>query len=224
MTAALVQLARDLGGPILAIDASTRQASVATVDLIPDEVEELEPDATALPSESLAECVAGVFERAGASPGALSAIVVGLGPGSFTGLRVGLALVKGIAMGAQIPVYGVSSFALLAASRPGERVQILVDAQRQEVYAAVYDVDARGFARAIVEEHTTTPEAWAGDSAAAVTLGDFGDATPATPRALAGIYLCEDRLRRGDADDLNRLAPRYLKVSEAERNLGLVRG
>lgn len=215
-----MRLAQDLGGPILAVDASTPNASVAAVAVRPGQVEEFEPDATALPSESLAACVAGLFEAAPTSPDALSAIVVGLGPGSFTGLRVALAFVKGIAMGAEIPVYGVSSFALLAAARPGERVEILVDAQRRELYAGVYEVDGDGVPKSIVKEHLTALDRWTRDRSATITLGDVEDAVRAVPRALAGIALCEERIRRGEADPLDALVPRYLKVSEAERNLG----
>lgn len=214
-----LEVARFTHRPLIALDASTAQASVATVGFVPGEIRELEPDAGAMPSESLAACVAGEFERADRSASEIGALVVGLGPGSFTGLRVGLALVKGLAVGAQLPIFGVSSFALMAARFPNERVEFRMNAQRQELYAAVYSVDSQGWPTPIVFEHTTTLERWTPDPAATRIVGDLADAERVVPRALAGIALCAERIFSHDSDDVHTLAPRYLKVSEAERNL-----
>ena len=72
--------------------------------------------AASLPSERLVACLAAMLRRQGLVPGDLAGLVVGLGPGSFTGLRVGLATAKGLCLGADLPIYGISSLALLAAS------------------------------------------------------------------------------------------------------------
>lgn len=216
----LNRLCDALGGPILSIDASTSRASVATVGFRPGLIEELEPDAQALPSESLAACVAEIFAHRSKAPSELSAFVVGLGPGSFTGLRVALALVKGLAYGGRVPVYGVSSLALLAARRPGAEFEIRIDAQQAEIYAAAYRTDSDGLPSALLADRLTTLEQWTH------TLADAGferlprlDETGLVPRALIGVMLAESRLRRRDPDELETLAPRYLKGSEAERAL-----
>ena len=94
-------------------------------------------------TEWLAPLVAEALAQAGAAPTDLQRVVVGTGPGPFTGLRVGLvtAVTMGHALG--IPVAGVSSLDALAAASPvaGE-VLVATDARRKEVYAARYAVDA----------------------------------------------------------------------------------
>jgi tRNA threonylcarbamoyladenosine biosynthesis protein TsaB len=72
--------------------------------------------------------------------GKLALIAVGIGPGSFTGLRVGLATAKGLALGTGIPLRGVSSLQALAyrVSQPGEHVITMIDAGKGEVCAAVF--------------------------------------------------------------------------------------
>ena len=85
---------------------------------------------------SLAELVA----ELGGTPRDLTAIVVGLGPGSYTGLRVGAATGIGLARGVGAALFGVPSLEALAfaALRPGELAQVLLDARSGELYFASY--------------------------------------------------------------------------------------
>jgi tRNA threonylcarbamoyl adenosine modification protein YeaZ len=72
----------------------------------------------------------------------LDRIAVGVGPGSFTGLRVGIALAKGIALGADVPLFGVGSLLAMAHAAPRSVAGLrcpLLDARRSEIFAAVYD-------------------------------------------------------------------------------------
>jgi tRNA threonylcarbamoyladenosine biosynthesis protein TsaB len=74
-----------------------------------------------------------VLARAGCTPQDLARIVAGCGPGSFTGLRIGIATARGLALGLGVPCAGVSTLAALAAGAPG--AVALIDARRGEVFA-----------------------------------------------------------------------------------------
>ena len=91
--------------------------------------------------EMLAPGIADVLAQAGATSRDVTAIAVGVGPGPFTGLRVGLVTARTMALALQIPVYGVCTLDVLAAEAmdAGHDVfQIATDARRKEVYLASY--------------------------------------------------------------------------------------
>jgi len=73
-----------------------------------------------------------LLEEAGATPRELDALAVGVGPGSFTGVRMGLAVARGLALSLDIPVAGVSTLHALAAGAPD--AVALVDAKRHELF------------------------------------------------------------------------------------------
>jgi tRNA threonylcarbamoyladenosine biosynthesis protein TsaB len=167
---------------------------------------------------------------------------VGLGPGSFTGLRIGIASWKGLAYGNRRPIAGASSLAALAlganpGAAPGALLVPLLDARKGEVYAGFYRPAGSGLeavapdavlpAAALAERL----EALAGDGARPVLFGEglsayperlaafatLGDA-PSTPPALAVARLCAAALSgaRYDAAHLFALEPHYVRLSEAE--------
>lgn len=93
-------------------------------------------------STRLLPLAAGLLDRAGLDWGELELIASGIGPGTFTGLRIGLASARGLAHSLQIPTSGVSSLAVLAwpATQTGQkRVLATLDARRGEVFVAAYD-------------------------------------------------------------------------------------
>ena len=81
---------------------------------------------------TLLEDVDALLRQGGARPGDLDALAVGVGPGSFTGVRVGLATARGLALALDLPIAGVSTLAALAAGAPGATP--VIDARRREVF------------------------------------------------------------------------------------------
>lgn len=130
---------------VLGIETSARRGSVALVEAgrLVRAASHAEPNAHA---ERTLPLVEQVLAEAGWTRSSLDRVVVGIGPGSFTGLRIGIALGQGIALGLGIPVVGVGSLRAMAAAVPaghaGLRVPLL-DARRNELFAAVYDEAGR---------------------------------------------------------------------------------
>jgi len=91
-------------------------------------------------SERLFDAFDHGLSMAGWARGALEAIAVGIGPGSFTGLRVGVATAQGLAFALGCPLYGVNSLDAMALSAPAgpARLAICVDARKQELYVGTY--------------------------------------------------------------------------------------
>ena len=111
---------------ILAFDTATR---VATSALVRDGEALGERASRAI---SVLEDADRLLHDAGLKPPELDALVVGTGPGSFTGLRMGLAAARGLAFALDIPVAGVSTLEALAAGSPGSVA--VIDAGRREVF------------------------------------------------------------------------------------------
>lgn len=98
-------------------------------------------DTPKLHASTLAPFCADVLAEAGITASDCSAVAVSGGPGSYTGLRVGVSTAKGICFGAGIPLIGVDTLRILALSAEGsfDRIVAMIDARRMEVYAAVFD-------------------------------------------------------------------------------------
>lgn len=220
---------------ILGVDTASRSASVAVV-----EEAELLSEITVCTGEThtrhLMEMIRTALDISGTPVETLDGIAVTRGPGSFTGLRIGLATVKGLAEASGKPVAGVESLEALAlaAACPGLLVLPLLDARRGEVYCRPYrlsenGLEARGPARVLPPEKALLgidePCLFVGDGAvlyrAMITqalggLARFAHRTADRIRASAVAWLGMERLRRGEEDDLIGLAPDYMRKSEAE--------
>ncbi|CAN5324079.1 tRNA (adenosine(37)-N6)-threonylcarbamoyltransferase complex dimerization subunit type 1 TsaB [soil metagenome] len=132
---------------VLALDAATSSVVVGLVELggSVDVVAEIRAEGPARHSETLTPAIRSALGGAGVPPGALGAVVVGVGPGPFTGLRVGLVTAAAVGDALDVPVYGVCSLDGIALGLPPGEVGTLVvtDARRREVYWAAYDRDGR---------------------------------------------------------------------------------
>jgi len=102
---------------LLALDTSTRTVGVALYDGV-QVVSEVMWHSRDFHTVELAPAVAEILEKSVLGPRDLQAIAVALGPGSFTGLRIGLALAKGLALARRLPIVGVPSLDILAFSQP----------------------------------------------------------------------------------------------------------
>jgi tRNA threonylcarbamoyladenosine biosynthesis protein TsaB len=212
---------------LLGIDTATLTAGIAVVD--DDRVlAEVRHD-SASRSADLLVAIDAVCRTAGVTPRDLDAIAIGAGPGSFTGLRIGMATAKGIAFAAHRPLWAVSSLAALAwdAQRPDAVVCAALDARRSEVYAGCY----RGTA-ALAPERVIAPGellAWATELAAGAPLRFAGDALAAYPAPLAacaggwlaprtpsGSAVAALARAGAHADITTSGAPTYIRPSEAE--------
>lgn len=158
---------------------------------------------------------------------------VAIGPGSFSGTRVGLATIKGMALALAKPVAGISSLDILAwqALKDGECGAPVIDARRGEIYTAFYrrsgeDVMLISGPMLIKSgeflEHSQKVGCsllLCGDS----VVDDIVESMPNlvrspvnAPSAAACALLACERIRRGDADDLHLLTPLYIRRSDAE--------
>lgn len=129
---------------VLALDSSTPRVTVALADVAAGGsttvVAEHADDAGNRHGELLAPAIDAVLASAGAKPADLGAIACGLGPGPFTGLRVGIVTAASLADALRVPAYGVCSLDAIAASHDrAEALLVVTDARRKQVYWARYD-------------------------------------------------------------------------------------
>ncbi|CAA9211200.1 MAG: tRNA threonylcarbamoyladenosine biosynthesis protein TsaB [uncultured Blastococcus sp.] len=160
-------------------------------------------------AELLTPAITGVLADAGLAMGDLDAIVTGLGPGPFTGLRVGVVTAAAVADARGLPVYGVCS---LDAIGSGERT-VVTDARRKEVYWAAYDHGgARVAGPGVVRpEELARPGPFVGDP---VFEGRLGADVAAAEVTTAGLVrAAEPQLI--DPSSAGALVPLYLRRPDA---------
>jgi tRNA threonylcarbamoyladenosine biosynthesis protein TsaB len=219
---------------ILAFDTSTPCARVAVLSPEGDGRATAEKVAARHSSNLLRLCDE-VLRATGVTVSDLAAIACGAGPGSFTGLRVGLAVAKGLALADRIPLVLVSSLDALAADLAslGEAGLVLpcIDAGKGQVYGRLYRATGEAPTPISTDEIALLPEelcrlVQAQAAGAAVVAGGNGAdryldvfrallgpeavrAQIAGPSALAVGRLALARLARGEHDDLETSVPRY---------------
>lgn len=130
----------------LAVDTSTEEVAVGLGNVTYEGVHLLGETNIDVPRASLTHLVPAVMrllDSAGRAMGDVETVVVGRGPGSFTGVRIGVSAAKGMAQGLGVPLHGVNTLDAVAERFVGRRglVGVLGDAMRREVYPALYRLD-----------------------------------------------------------------------------------
>ncbi|MDP2052217.1 MAG: tRNA (adenosine(37)-N6)-threonylcarbamoyltransferase complex dimerization subunit type 1 TsaB [Acidobacteriota bacterium] len=219
---------------ILALDTSTRGGSVAVtrdaelLALVPG-------DAARSHSERLPGEIEAALDQAGLRRGDIDLLAVATGPGAFTGLRIGLAAMQGLAMTLDRPVIGISALDALAAEVEGANlVAPWMDAQRGEVFAMLLDATTgRTLESPLAGDPAAVLLAWRAhlEGRAAVFIGDAtsrdaaliaavgaGQWTTRTPPPLAPALarLAGLRAARGEAGLPHQLTPIYVRRPDVE--------
>ena len=236
-------------GLVLAFDTSTDRCALALgrVDGASVNVEaEADFNATRAALSRLLPAVEELLGEHSLSPSDISAVLVGRGPGSFTGVRIGVSIAKGVAQGLSVPLYGIGSLDAIAWACAGREglLGVVGDAMRSEVYPALFGL-ADGAATRLAPDYVGFPDdvarVWAAEYAdEAITITGnalakhrerfeeaFGDRLeildeslwwPSGAGLLAafGAALAEEE--QGDGDP-GRLLPIYTRLSDAEEAL-----
>lgn len=182
-----------------------------------------------------------VLVAAGLGVEAVEAVAVSIGPGSFTGLRIGLAFAKGLALAGRIPLVAVSTLEALATVAPvppGTRICAALDARRGECWAAFFRRTASGLERLGPDAAIAADVLVRQLEPATVVVGDAPGAHPALfggraellpfdrfhPHGAAVARLGRQRLVRGERDDVGCLEPVYVRPPDAQVSGATARG
>ena len=211
---------------LLAIDTSTEYCSAAL--WLDGEIHTRRTLAGQQHSSLLLPMVDELLREAGMALRQLDGIAYGAGPGSFTGLRIACAVTQGLALGADLPVVGVSTLESIAQQTGAGQVLTVLDARMAEVYWAAYRRDGEGW-QAVSEPQLALPESvavpaggeWVGAGNGFAALGAV-----LRPRLAAALARIDDTLmpdaaamaplaarafERGEGMDAALAAPIYLR-------------
>lgn len=209
---------------LVALEASTRRGSVAARSA--ERTASVVLDGERAHASDLLPAVECALAELGAAPRDLTAVVVGTGPGSFTGLRVTIATAMGLARGTGALVRGVPSIEamLFAELAPGEEACVVQDARAGELYFAHHrrtedDVTAISRPRVVavgVPLEAPRGARLFGDEAGLALAGLEGDATR-VPTATDVLELGAARLARLGGEDPSSIEPLYLRAFAARK-------
>ncbi|GAA2620672.1 tRNA (adenosine(37)-N6)-threonylcarbamoyltransferase complex dimerization subunit type 1 TsaB [Paractinoplanes durhamensis] len=210
---------------VLALDTATPASTAALVEVTAGGLTGISERRTVDPrahGEKLAPEIAAALADAGVRPADLTAIVAGVGPGPYTGLRVGLATAASMGQALGIPTYGVCSLdGLGRAAGPG-RVLVATDARRREVYFATYVDGVRSAGPEVAKPAEVTGQFDRVVGEGGLKYGDlFGvpvEEHLLYPPGAALVALAAERIR--EAAPSEPLTPLYLRRPDAVEPAG----
>lgn len=189
--------------------------------------------------QALVPAIRRVLAAAGLAKGAVDLFAAGTGPGSYTGLRVGIATAKTLAFALGKPLFGVPSFDAIAAAIPPElhrpAVVVAIEARKQHVYVARYAARGGRLEREGEFDIVAPEGVLAGAARPVLLVGDAAEKYPAllagpeivaAPREFGHAHAREvgrialERARRGEKDALEAVLPLYLRASIPEEKRG----
>lgn len=204
----------------LALDASTYRGTVAVLDDARVVVDRSAP-MRGRDAEHLMPAVDQALREARCSVRDVGRLVCGAGPGSFTSLRIAASIAKGIAVGRSIPLYAVSSLALIVGAnvkdgpRGVRRYAAALDAQRGETFVALFEHDA-GVVRAVGAMRVVPADQ-------VLPVAEAENARPVGPELpdgwlphARGAALLESEIEAGGAVDVASWEPLYGRLAEAQ--------
>jgi tRNA threonylcarbamoyladenosine biosynthesis protein TsaB len=220
---------------MLVMDTSTRCAAIG-VGLRSGEVYADKTDGSLKHGRDLIPRIAQVLASSGLEPGKIEAIGVGLGPGSYTGLRVGVTAAKALAYATGAAIFGLDSLEAIAWNAPDSvlRVSVFADAQRGDVYSADFTRTEPGGSLACARTSQIEPiQTWLARLApGTLVMGPGLDypriAGQVPPELMADsgelnypegsrlIALADRECAAGRRENAWLLEPRYLRLSAAE--------
>lgn len=236
-------LAFDTANEVIAIGLGALHSESRTVELVAS----VEAEARRASNTQLLPRIDAALAEAGVSRKQIACVVVGRGPGSFTGVRIAMATAKGVASALEVPLIGVSSLDAVAwnAQADGARgaLAVVADAMRKEVYPVRYTLNEQGIERLeadrVVKVEAAAEELTAAGLSNLLIAGDalrkYADLFDPCGSALAealwtptgrGLLLAlQAAWRAGDADPFDAVAhdpafalPVYTRLSDAEEN------
>lgn len=228
-----------MGNPslnILALETSGRRGSIAALEASETEVhlvEEASLSATARTAQILAPELRDLLHRVGWKPDQVELVAVTIGPGSFTGLRIGVTTAKTYAYATGAKVVGVDTLEVLAAQAGVVRAPLwaILDAYRDELFVAKFDRAPDGRIVPVLPSHIVRRDEWlrmlaSGDVVIGPVIESLQDKLPPgvaiverdlwQPQASTVGRLAWQAYKSGRTDDLWQLAPRYFRPSAAE--------
>jgi tRNA threonylcarbamoyladenosine biosynthesis protein TsaB len=220
---------------ILALETSGQAGSVALLDADALVAERSLP-ADDRNAKTLAPAIRDILAAADWQPSDIRLVAVAVGPGSFTGLRVGVTTAKTFAYAVRAEVIGVNTLEAIAAQAPPDvdRVAVVLDAQRQQVFAAEFARGPAGDFECVRETAIVDNDVWLAKLDPAVAVSGLGleklsARLPSNIRVVASEYwslraasighLGWRSYQAGRRDDLWRLVPQYFRRSAAEEKL-----